>query len=210
MQTPAVPVPSQMAFSGFGGDTDAGDDFSTTMQQADSLGQTRALFIAAAGNGPTALSSSLPASLGLSNLIAVTDSDQGDVVTGNTGAWVDVAVPSGSSSQATGIGAGLAALMVAAAPQLTPEQIEAAFVGGVVAAGGAQGKVASNGVLDAGRAFEHLRGQGLVRAAAGQPDEAQLCDMARVWSPAWPAARLPCGPSAYDSSACWQSYAAQF
>ena len=58
--------------------------------------------------------------------------------------WVDVAVPCDSSSDAAAVGGGLAALMLAANPALTPEQIRAAFRGGVDVLSSMQGKVATN------------------------------------------------------------------
>ena len=199
-----------MSFSGFGGAGFVYGGFIANMHQADSLGRTRALFVAAAGNGQTSAGNSLPASLGLSNLIAVTDSNQSDIITGNTGSWVDLAAPAGSSSSATGVGAGLAALMVSANPQLTPEQIKAAMVNGVNIVGGAQGKVASNGVLDAAKAFAYLQAQGLVQKASSKPDQSQQCDMKQAWAPAWSGSGLPCGPNSYNTSGCWQTYAVQY
>lgn len=58
--------------------------------------------------------------------------------------WVDVAAPTGSTSDAAAVGGGLAALMVAANPSLTPEQLKAAFLNGVDVLSSTQGKVASN------------------------------------------------------------------
>ena len=58
--------------------------------------------------------------------------------------WIDVAAPTGSTSDAAAVGGGLAALMVAANPSLTPEQLKAAFLNGVDVLSSTQGKVASN------------------------------------------------------------------
>ena len=57
---------------------------------------------------------------------------------------MDMAVPCGSSSDAAAVGGGLAALMLAANPALTPEQIRAAFLSGVDVVSSMQGKVATN------------------------------------------------------------------
>ena len=53
------------------------------MHGADSAGKTRALFTAAAGNQQSAYH--VPASLGLLNVLALTDSDEADQIPGNTG-----------------------------------------------------------------------------------------------------------------------------
>lgn len=58
--------------------------------------------------------------------------------------WIDVAAPTVSTSDATAVGGGLAALMVAANPGLTPESIRAAFRAGVDVLSTTQGKVNSN------------------------------------------------------------------
>jgi hypothetical protein len=180
--------------------------FRTVIRQADSLGATRALFVAAAGNAPGA--PQIPAALGLANLVAVTFSDQSDNIGGNTGDWVDVAVPDGSSSDAVGTAAGVAALMVSANPSLTPQQLKAAIRAGADPIPSMQGKVGTNGRLNASRAFDYLEQQGLVHKNA-QPDQS-LCDASKTWAPAWPSAQLPCGAANTDATACWQVFAAQF
>ncbi len=58
--------------------------------------------------------------------------------------WIDVAAPTVSASDAAGVGGGLAALMVAANPGLTPEAMKTAFDNGVDVLSTTQGKVASN------------------------------------------------------------------
>ncbi len=50
----------------------------------------------------------------------------------------------GSTSDAAGAGGGLAALMVAANPSLTPEQMKAAMIAGVDIVPSMQGKLVSN------------------------------------------------------------------
>ncbi len=59
-------------------------------------------------------------------------------------AWIDVAAPTMSSSDAAAVGGGLAALMVAANPSLTPEQMKAAFDNGVDVLSSMVGKVKTN------------------------------------------------------------------
>lgn len=58
--------------------------------------------------------------------------------------WIDVAAPTQSSSDATAVGGGLAALMVAANPSLTPEQMKAAMRSGVDVLSTTVGRVGSN------------------------------------------------------------------
>ncbi len=58
--------------------------------------------------------------------------------------WVDVAMSVGSTSDAAGAGGGLAALMVAANPALTPEQMKAAMIAGVDTIAGMEGQLVSN------------------------------------------------------------------
>ena len=50
----------------------------------------------------------------------------------------------GSTSDAAGAGGGLAALMVAANPALTPEQMKAAMIAGVDTIAGMEGQLVSN------------------------------------------------------------------
>lgn len=58
--------------------------------------------------------------------------------------WVDVSMDVGSTSDAAGAGGGLAALMLAANPSLTPEQMKAAMIAGVDTIPSMQGQLVSN------------------------------------------------------------------
>lgn len=58
--------------------------------------------------------------------------------------WVDVAMNVGSTSDAAGAGGGLAALMVAANPSLTPEQMKAAMIAGTDEVASMEGQLVSN------------------------------------------------------------------
>ena len=58
--------------------------------------------------------------------------------------WVDVAMNVGSTSDAAGAGGGLAALMVAANLNLTPEQIKAAMIAGADEVASMEGELVSN------------------------------------------------------------------
>ena len=58
--------------------------------------------------------------------------------------WVDVAMNVGSTSDAAGAGGGLAALMVAANPNLTPEQMKAAMIAGTDEVPSMEGQLVSN------------------------------------------------------------------
>ncbi|EIE21403.1 subtilisin-like protein [Coccomyxa subellipsoidea C-169] len=181
------------------------DALRAVIQRADSRGRTRALFTASAGNTQSPVH--VPASLGLSNIVSLTYSDSSDVVRGNTGSWIDVAAPTGSTSDAAAVGGGLAALMVAANPSLTPEQLKAAMRAGVDVLSTTQGKVGSNGRLNALKAFQYLERQGTVQKARATPDQSQQCNPLQVWYPPWPSSRLGC--SIGGTNQCWTSYSSQ-
>ncbi|CAL8469682.1 g9223 [Coccomyxa elongata] len=181
------------------------DSLKTVIQAADSRGRTRALFTASAGNAQSPVH--VPGSLGLSNIIPLTFSDASDVVRGNTGSWIDVVAPTVSTSDAAAVGGGVAALMVAANPGLTPESIRAAFRSGVDVLSTTQGKVNTNGRLNALKAFQYLERQGLVQKARSAPDIAQQCNPVQVWYPPWPTSHLGC--TSGGSNTCWTSYSSQ-
>lgn len=79
---------------------------------ADTLGATRALFVASAGN--VRAQTHFPASSGLANVLSVTQVDRRDFVTGN--------------AECARQAAGVAGLLVSAAPTLTPKELCAALV----------------------------------------------------------------------------------
>ncbi|CAK0784393.1 hypothetical protein CVIRNUC_007597 [Coccomyxa viridis] len=176
------------------------------IQRVDSAGRTRAFFTASAGNAQSA--NHVPASLGLSNIISLTYSDDSDTIKGNKGPWVDVSMDVGSTSDAAGAGGGFAALMVAANPSLTPEQMKAAMIAGADSVPSMQGQLVSNGRFDALKAFQYLEGLGLVRKATSPPDLSHQCNPFQVWYPPYPEGQAACAIQG-SRAQCWNSYSSQ-
>ena len=73
--------------------------------------------------------------------------------------WVDVSMDVGSTSDAAGAGGGFAALMVAANPSLTPEQMKAAMIAGADNVPAMQGQLVSN--VSRTLSFRHLISAGM-------------------------------------------------